>query len=119
MNPPYYEYALVFFDFSDSFPRQMTLSGGNVARLQRTPEGSNQSAGRRSHDLVRVRGPIDGLRHAPRADGRVLGQQRAPEELGSPALEGVGPPLHGHGRVREDPPVFRAMPMVLSAQNSS
>jgi hypothetical protein len=43
--PPDHQHTLLFLDFPYGFSRQMALARRNVARLQRTSIGSDQSAG--------------------------------------------------------------------------
>jgi len=56
MNPPEYQHALIDFDFTARDRRQTITAGRNLARLQRAPEGPEQSTTRRRHDVVESRG---------------------------------------------------------------
>ena len=56
MNPPEYQHALIDFDFTTRDGRKTITTGRNLARLQRAPEGPEQSTTRRRHDIVESRG---------------------------------------------------------------
>jgi hypothetical protein len=48
--------APLSFDFSYYFRNQFSVACVNLARFQRAPEGSGQSAAGRGHDVVECRG---------------------------------------------------------------
>ena len=52
MNPFDHQYASIFFNIAACLQREQAVTGRNVARLQRAPEGSDQSPGRRRNHII-------------------------------------------------------------------
>jgi hypothetical protein len=61
MDAPDDQDLVVQLDLADRVCLETTVSGGDAARLQRTPEGPGQSAGGRGHQVVQGGGVRLGL----------------------------------------------------------
>ena len=71
MNAADYEYVTFSLNFTSNLSRQVLVAGIYLARLQRTPEGADESTSGRGHNVInrcRV-----GLVHLFRRDSVVLG----------------------------------------------
>ena len=58
VNAPDDEHAFVFLDFPNCVAGQQAVAGRDLTRLQRAPEGANQSAGRGRNDVVERGGSL-------------------------------------------------------------
>lgn len=56
MNALDHQHAVFLFDLSSDLRRQLSSTGIDLARFQRTSEGSRQSAARSGHQVVQGRG---------------------------------------------------------------
>ena len=52
VDAPEHEHPVLELDLTDGLTGEPPVTGTDLARLQRAPEGADESAGRRRHDVV-------------------------------------------------------------------